>query len=84
MQAASTEGDGGRRPDRGDALVALLVAVALFGLFVAMQWAAIPSCPVSPKLARVSPKLAESGRLSHSIPSTSLARRQDVTKSRAT
>jgi hypothetical protein len=35
MQAASTEGDGGRRPDRGDALVALLVAVALFGLFVA-------------------------------------------------
>lgn len=45
MQAASTEGDGGRRPDRRDALVALLVAVALFGLFVAVQWP--PSPPVA-------------------------------------
>ncbi|MFL6250998.1 MAG: hypothetical protein ACJ75C_15750 [Actinomycetes bacterium] len=66
MQAASTEGDGGRRPDRRDALVALLVAVALFGLFVAVQWAALLS--FDGKVALSTAHAMAEGRL-HLLPS---------------
>ena len=66
MQAASTEGDGERRPDRRDALVALLVAVALFGLFVAVQWAALLS--FDGKVALSTAHAMAEGRL-HLLPS---------------
>jgi 4-amino-4-deoxy-L-arabinose transferase-like glycosyltransferase len=71
MQAASTEGDGGRRPDRRDALVALLVVLALFGLFVAVQWAALPS--FDGKVAVSTARAMAEGRL-HLLP------REDPTK----
>jgi 4-amino-4-deoxy-L-arabinose transferase-like glycosyltransferase len=71
MQAVRTEGDGGRRPDRRDALVALLVALALFGLFVAVQWAALPS--FDGKVAVSTARAMAEGRL-HLLP------REDPTK----
>jgi hypothetical protein len=71
MPAASPAGDGGRRPDRRDALVAVLVAVALFGLFVAVQWAALPS--FDGKVAVSTARAMTEGRL-HLLP------REDPTK----
>jgi hypothetical protein len=70
MTAASTE-DGRRTGDEGrgdhrDALLAGLVALALMGLFVAVQWARLPS--FDGKVALSTARAMAEGRL-HLLPS---------------
>jgi hypothetical protein len=59
--SADTSTGGARRTDRRDALLAGLVAVALLGLFVTVQWAKLPS--FDGKVAVATARAMAEGRL---------------------
>jgi hypothetical protein len=61
QMSADTGTGGARRTDRRDALLAALVAVALLGLFVAVQWAKLPS--FDGKVAVATARAMAEGRL---------------------